>query len=380
MLMASHPEVSSIRRRLLRWYDAQRRDLPWRAGPGEKPDPYKVWLSEIMLQQTTVATVKGHFGDFVARFPTLQALARADRDAVLHAWQGLGYYARARNLHKCARVVADVWGGRFPETEDELKTLPGIGDYTAAAVAAIAFGRKTMPVDANIERVTARLYAIADPWPKGRKRISELARGLTSNSRPGDFAQAMMDLGATLCRSRAPDCGACPLRSGCLARAGGTPERFPVKPARKARPVRYGMVFWAVRDDGNVLLRQRPDKGLLGGMMEIPSTEWRLSAWTADEAASAAPVRAHWRALDGVVSHTFTHFHLQLVVLAARVGARAGARASEGPARGKGNGGGKGGVWCPPGRFSDHALPTVMKKVARHAQGAWKGEGTDYSS
>lgn len=329
-----------------------------------------------MLQQTTVATVKGHFADFVARFPTLQALARADRSAVLHAWQGLGYYARARNLHQCARVVADVWGGRFPESEDELKTLPGIGDYTAAAVAAIAFGKKTTPVDANIERVTARLYAVADPWPKGRKRISELARGLTSNSRPGDFAQAMMDLGATLCRPRAPDCGACPLRSGCLARAGGAPERFPIKPARKARPVRHGMVFWAVRDDGNVLLRQRPDKGLLGGMMEIPSTEWRLSAWTADEAVSAAPVRADWRALDGVVSHTFTHFHLQLVVLAARVGARAGARAGEGP----GNGGGKGGVWCPPGRFSDHALPTVMKKVARHAQGAWKGEGTDYSS
>ena len=321
-----------------------------------------------MLQQTTVATVKGHFADFVARFPTLQALARADRNAVLHAWQGLGYYARARNLHQCARVVVDVWGGRFPESEDELKTLPGIGDYTAAAVAAIAFGQKTTPVDANIERVTARLYAIGDPWPKGRKRISELARGLTSNSRPGDFAQAMMDLGATLCRPRAPDCGACPLRSGCLARAGGTPERFPVKPARKARPVRHGMIFWAVRDDGNVLLRQRPDKGLLGGMMEIPSTEWRLSAWTADEAVSAAPVRADWRALDGVVSHTFTHFHLQLVVLAARAG--------EGP----GNGGGKGGVWCPPGRFSDHALPTVMKKVARHAQGAWKGEGTDYSS
>ena len=376
MLMASppeiHPDASSIRRRLLRWYDDQRRELPWRAGPGERPDPYRVWLSEVMLQQTTVATVKGHFDNFVARFPTLQALARADRDAVLHAWQGLGYYARARNLHQCARVVADDWGGRFPETEDELRTLPGIGDYTAAAVAAIAFGKKTTPVDANVERVTARIFAVADPLPGGKRRISELAASLTPASkprgRPGDFAQAMMDLGATLCRPRGLDCGGCPLRSGCRARAGGAPERFPVKPARKARPVRHGMVFWAVRNDGNVLLRQRPEKGLLGGMMEIPSTDWRGRAWTADEAVSAAPVRADWRALDGVVSHTFTHFHLELVVLAARVGKRAG------------KGTNRGGVWCPPKRFSDHALPTVMKKVARHAKGAGKDEGADYSS
>ena len=352
-----NPDPRSVRRRLLRWYDARCRDLPWRAGPGEKPDPYRVWLSEIMLQQTTVATVRAYFNKFVARFPSVQALARADLDAVLHVWQGLGYYARARNLHKCAGIVAGDLGGRFPETEAELIKLPGIGAYTAAAIAAIAFGRRATPVDGNIERVTARLYAVSDPLPGSRRRITQLAGGLTPapepRGRPGDFAQAMMDLGATLCTARNPDCRACPLKAGCLALRAGEPQGFPVKPPKKARPVRHGMVFWAVRDDGGVLLRQRPEEGLLGGMMEIPSTEWRENTWTEDEAAQTAPVSAQWQPLAGVVRHTFTHFQLELMVLTARVDGRES----------------KNGVWCQPRRFSDHALPTVMKKVAMHVTG-----------
>ncbi len=350
------PGPVSVRRRLLRWYDAKARDLPWRYKKSEKPDPYRVWLSEIMLQQTTVATVGGYYLDFLARWPTVEALAGADLNAVLHAWQGLGYYARARNLHKCARIVAGGMAGRFPETEAELKKLPGIGDYTAAAVAAIAFGRKTMPVDGNIERVTARLYAVAEPLPGGARRIAGLARALASKTRPGDLAQAMMDLGATVCTPKSPDCGACPLKAVCLAVRAGDAGRYPVKAARAKRPVRHGMVFWARQSDGRVLLRRRPEKGLLGGMTEIPSTEWREQKWSPGEAAATAPITAKWRPLEGVIRHTFTHFHLELTVLTAETGNL-----------GK-NGGPKGSLWCLPSEFPDHALPTVMKKIARHVE------------
>ncbi len=365
---ARAPDPVSVRRRLLRWYDAKARDLPWRYktgryGKGERPDPYRVWISEIMLQQTTVATVRDYYLDFLARWPTVEALAGTDLGSVLHAWQGLGYYARARNLHKCARILAGDMEGRFPETEAELKKLPGIGDYTAAAVAAIAFGKKATPVDANIERVTARLFACADPWPKGRRRIAELARVLTPaaspRARPGDFAQAMMDLGATVCTPKSPDCGACPLKAVCVAVKTGDAGRYPVKAAKKPRPVRHGMVFWARLSDGRVLLRQRPEKGLLGGMTEIPSTGWRDRAWTPDEAASEAPVAAAWEPLGGVVHHTFTHFHLELRVLMGRVKGRPGKHS-------KGKRSTQEGLWCAPERFKDHPLPTVMKKVARH--------------
>ena len=351
------PNPVSIRRRLLRWYDRHSRDLPWRYKKGEIPDPYRVWLSEIMLQQTTVVAVKGYFDDFTTLWPTVEDLARAELDAVLHAWQGLGYYARARNLHKCARVVVGELGGRFPDTEPALKKLPGIGDYTAAAIAAIGFQNQTTPVDANIERVTARLFALADALPKGRARIKERASVLTPKSRPGDFAQALMDLGSGVCTPKAPDCQACPLKPDCVGARQGEPERFPVKAAKAQRPVRHGMVFWAVRDDGRVMLRKRPDKGLLGGMTEFPSTEWRKQTWTLAEAGKQAPVKGRWRRLDGIVRHTFTHFHLELEVLTAEVTIKRSP---------------KGALWSEPSGFSGHALPTLMKKVAKHVD--------DYSS
>lgn len=354
-LTRSHaaPNPVSVRRRLLRWYDLNARVLPWRAGKGKPPDPYRVWLSEIMLQQTTVAAVKDYYLDFVTRWPKVEDLARAGLDEVLHAWQGLGYYTRARNLHKCARLVAADFGGRFPDTEQDLQKLPGIGKYTAAAIAAIAFGRKTMPIDANIERVTARLFAVADPLPKAHKKISNFAQGLASKSCPGDMAQAMMDLGATVCTAKSADCGACPLAPDCLGRKSGRVELYPVKPPKKKRPLRHGFVFWAVRDDGRVLLRKRPEKGLLGGMTEFPSTEWREKIWGLKEVQALAPVEAAWKTLDGSVRHTFTHFHLELTVLSGQVQ--------------DGNGlDGIDGMWAAPNRFRDHALPTVMKKVAKH--------------
>ena len=341
---------TSIRRRLFRWYGKTGRDLPWRAGQGEKPDPYRVWLSEIMLQQTTVGTVKTYFEDFVARWPTVADLSGADLDAVLHAWQGLGYYARARNLHQCARILVAEKNGQFPNTEDGLRKLPGIGEYTAAAIAAIVFRRKTMPVEANIERVTARLFAVADPLPGGRKRIAKLARGLASQTRPEDLPQAMMDLGATICRPKIADCGICPLSGECLAAKMGGAEGYPVKAPKKPRPVRHGMVFWARRGNGQVLLRKRPEKGLLGGMMEIPSTEWRDKKWNLREAAVAAPVTAAWRPLEGIVRHAFTHFHLELTVLTGEINIKEAHNS----------------LWCLPSRFSEHPLPTVMKKVAKH--------------
>jgi len=316
-----------------------------------------------MLQQTTVATVAAYFRRFIDRWPTVAALAAADLDQVLHAWQGLGYYARARNLHTCARIVAGEMDGRFPETEEALERLPGVGAYTAAAIAAIAFGKRATPVDGNVERVTARLFAFAKPLPAGKQRLRALAAGLTPGRRAGDFAQAMMDLGATVCTARRPACGACPLRADCRAGQAGTATRYPARAAKKPRPVRHGMAFWAVRGDGRVLLRRRPPRGLLGGMMEIPSTVWREAAWSADEAAREAPVKGDWRRLNGEVRHTFTHFHLRLSVLTARV---------DKPAP-------KGMLWCPPTRFADHALPTVMKKVAGHASRE-TGKPADYSS
>ncbi|HVO17494.1 MAG TPA: A/G-specific adenine glycosylase, partial [Alphaproteobacteria bacterium] len=247
---------------LLAWYDRHRRRLPWRAGPGERPDPYRVWLSEIMLQQTTVATVGPYFTAFLERWPDVARLAAAPLDDVLHAWQGLGYYARARNLHRCAAVVARDHGGRFPDTEDALRALPGVGAYTAAAIAAIAFDRPAVVVDGNVERVVARLHAVDAPLPAAKPELRRLAAALTPDARPGDFAQAMMDLGATLCTPRAPRCVLCPLMAGCAARTRGIAEELPRRTAKPEKPTRRGVAFFAVDADGAVLLRRRDESGL----------------------------------------------------------------------------------------------------------------------
>jgi A/G-specific adenine glycosylase len=338
---------------LLAWYDRQRRQLPWRAPPGVRPDPYRVWLSEVMLQQTTVAAVMPYFDRFLARWPDIAVLAEARLDDVLHAWQGLGYYARARNLHACAKLVAFQRNGHFPYTEAELKTLPGIGDYTAAAIAAIAFGRRAAPVDGNVERVMARLFAVETALPEAKPELKRLAQSLVPRTRAGDYAQAVMDLGATICVPRQPRCILCPWREPCRARAAGIAERLPARRAVAERPVRFGVAFWTVRADGAVLLRRRPEKGLLGGMMEVPSTEWRGARWRDDEAKAHAPVRTRWRRVPDLVRHTFTHFQLELAVLAGT--ARADAAAD--------------GVWVRIDRLKDHALPSVMKKVIAHASG-----------
>jgi len=347
-------DTAPIAPQLLRWYDRHRRTLPWRAKPGEAPDPYRVWLSEIMLQQTTVATVGAYFDRFVARFPSVGALANATLEDVLHAWQGLGYYARARNLHACARAVMTVHGGAFPDTVEGLRELPGIGAYTAAAIAAIAFDRKAAAVDGNVERVVARLFAVETPLPGAKAELRRLAETLVPDRRAGDFAQALMDLGATVCTPRAPKCILCPLQALCRGRALGLAEVLPRRRARAARPTRRGIAFWAVRPDGSVLLRRRPEQGLLGGMIEVPSTEWRESAISEAEAQKEAPVRASWVRLPGTVRHTFTHFHLELAVLAGETDAKAKTSA---------------GYWVPLDRLSEQALPTVMKKVVNHALG-----------
>ncbi|MBK8175256.1 MAG: A/G-specific adenine glycosylase [Rhodospirillales bacterium] len=331
---------------LLAWYDHERRDLPWRAPPGVPADPYRVWISEIMLQQTTAATVAPFFHAFVARWPCIQALAAADLDEVLHAWQGLGYYARARNLHACARLVAAHFGGCLPANEDELRQLPGIGTYTAAAIAAIAFDRLATPVDGNVLRVVARLRAVEVALPRARSSIVALAVAMTPEARAGDFAQAMMDLGATVCTPRRPRCGVCPWADYCAAHAQGVPETFPRRPPAPDRPVRHGVIFWAERLDGSVLIRQRSTKGLLGGMIEFPSTPWRCEPWRQAEAIAHAPLVADWALLAGSVRHTFTHFHLELAVVFGRPRDPSATFS-----------------WCHPDDFSALALPTLMKKV-----------------
>ena len=350
--MAQLPQVNRAET-LLAWYDRHRRILPWRASPGRKADPYHVWLSEIMLQQTTVATVKSYFDHFVARWPRVEDLAAADLDEVLHAWQGLGYYARARNLHKCAKTVAEQHAGRFPETEQDLLALPGVGPYTAAAIAAIAFDQPASPVDGNIERVVARLNLIDTPLPQGKKPIQAAAAELTPAVRPGDFAQAMMDLGATICTPRNPKCALCPLQEICRANHAGDAETYPRRAPKKAKPTRHGVAFWIEDGQGRVLLRRRPEKGLLGGMMEIPSTDWREAPWETADALSKAPVAAAGWEQAGEVRHTFTHFHLHLSVV------RGGAGNPENAVEG---------IWVAPDDFDGQALPTLMKKVARAVQ------------
>lgn len=329
---------------LLGWYDVHARRLPWRKLPGEeRQEPYKVWLSEVMLQQTTVAAVGPYFAKFTQRWPTVEDLAAADDADVMAAWAGLGYYARARNLLACARAVASM-RGVFPDTEEGLRALPGLGEYTAAAVAAIAFGRRAVVVDANVERVVARLFAIDEPLPGGRAAIRFAAGQVTPDERAGDFAQAMMDLGATICTARSPRCMLCPLSVQCLGRAEGAPERLPVKAAKKVKPTRQGRAYWIERD-GKVLLVTRQGRGMLGGMRALPDDGWSAKG------DGAADLDGEWRQ-GGVVRHSFTHFDLELqLMLCVQPGA-----VSLGE-----------GEWWPVHDVEAAGLPTVFAKAARLA-------------
>ena len=335
---------------LLSWYDRHRRDLPWRAPPGLRPDPYRVWLSEVMLQQTTVASVGPRFEAFLDRFPTVESLAAAPWEEVAQAWAGLGYYARARHLHAAAKLVAAQ--GRFPEDAAGLRALPGIGEYTAAAIAAIAFGRAEVPVDGNVERVVARLFAVEDPLPGAKPRLRALARRLgeqeAAKARPGDFAQGLFDLGATVCTPRRPACAFCPWRGACLAHCAGVAEHLPRKAAKKRRPQRFGVVFWLEDGARNVLLRRRPPQGLLGGMLELPGTPWRDLPWGEEEALAHAPARTAWD-VAGTVRHVFTHFALDLAVRVGRV-----ERIGDGLA-------------LPRDKVLGAGLPGVMAKAAKAA-------------
>jgi len=345
---------------LLAWYDRHRRKLPWRAAPGRRADAYRVWLSEIMLQQTTVKAVAPYYVRFLARWPDIRALAATPLDEVLKTWAGLGYYARARNLHACARAVVERHGGKIPVSQAALRDLPGIGTYTAAAIAAIAFDTRVTPVDGNIERVIARLYAVDTPLPKAKAEISRLAQALTPPRRAGDFAQAMMDLGATVCTPKRPACALCPWNDSCAARACGDAETFPQRTPKREGELRRGAAFVARRADGFVLVRTRPPKGLLGGMTEVPTT-----AWTADfqegNALKGAPhfptsmSKRHvaWQRRPGVVRHVFTHFPLELTVYVADVAARAPAPT--------------GTRWTGIAELAGEALPSLMRKVLAHA-------------
>jgi A/G-specific adenine glycosylase len=344
---------------LLAWYDRHRRKLPWRAPRGERPDPYRVWLSEIMLQQTTVKAVAPYYARFLERWADVQGLAAAPLDDVLKAWAGLGYYARARNLHACARAVVERHGGIFPTSEAELRALPGIGDYTAAAIAAIAFEAPATPVDGNIERVIARLYAIATPLPAAKAEIRRLASTLTPQQRPGDFAQAMMDLGATICSPKRPACALCPWNDACVAHARGEAELFPFRTPKREGTLRRGAAFVVRRADGYLLVRTRPAKGLLGAMTEVPTTAWTQD-FDESDALDAAPRFAAaktrkpiaWRRVAGMVRHVFTHFPLELAVYTAEVSARSAAPA--------------GTRWVALASLHGEALPSLMRKVVAH--------------
>jgi len=343
--------TSDLPRILLEWYDVHARDMPWRIGPaarkaGVLPDPYRVWMSEIMLQQTTVATVRDYFKRFVARWPTVADLAAAQDTDVMGEWAGLGYYARARNLLKCARVVVDQHGGAFPTDNADLLKLPGIGPYTAAAVSSIAFDLPFTVLDGNVERVMARMYDIHTPLPNAKPELMAKAEALTPRMRPGDYAQAVMDLGATICSPKSPACGTCPWRTPCAARVAGTAAELPAKTPKKAKPIRHGTVYLAQRENGAWLLETRPDKGLLGGMLGWPGSDW-LDV-SAVRPLGTPPIDANWQTLSGEVRHTFTHFHLILTVKVAQVTSNAEPENGE---------------FIPRTQFRPSDLPTVMRKA-----------------
>jgi A/G-specific adenine glycosylase len=345
---------------LLAWYDRHRRALPWRARPGKRADPYRVWLSEIMLQQTTVKTVGPYYARFLRSWPDLRALAAASLEEVLTAWAGLGYYARARNMHACARALVEQHGGEFPASESALRELPGVGAYTAAAIAAIAFDQTATPVDGNVERVIARLYALPLSLPAGKAEIVRRARVLTPPQRAGDFAQAMMDLGATICTPKKPACALCPWNATCGAYARDEAELFPRRVPKREADLRRGAAFLARRADDCVLLRTRPERGLLGGMAEVPTTEWAAD-FDQEQALHGAPrfdlsqKPITWRKISGVVRHAFTHFPLELTVYRTEVSAKA--KAPDGTR------------WVAIAQLADEPLPSLMRKVVAHGLG-----------
>ncbi len=351
--MNNQKDIQTLRRRLLDWYDASGRTLPWRIRPearaaGAVPDPYAVWLSEIMLQQTTVPHGTPYWHKFLLAFPTVIDLANADRDHVLAMWAGLGYYARARNLHKCAQMIRDEFGGRFPPSEAELLKLPGIGPYTAATIAAICFDEATNIVDGNVERVISRMFMIETPLPKGRGDIRKAAASLADPDRPGDYGQALMDLGATICTPRSPECAACPWALRCLAHAAGVETDYPKKLKKERLPLRYGAAF-VLRQGTAVLLQRREDNGLLGGMMGFPGTPWGDAP---ENPLSFAPTDRNWEKLGGEVRHVFTHFDLRLDVYRAEISERGDIQ----------------GEWVNIRDLGRTALPTVMQKVFAHAE------------
>lgn len=333
---------------LLRWYDTHARALPWRVRKG-RADPYRVWLSEIMLQQTTVAAVKPYYEKFLGLWPDVHALARAPVEDVMRAWAGLGYYSRARNLHACAQKIVAEFNGAFPGDEQSLLTLPGIGAYTAAAIAAIAFGKKATVVDGNVERVIARLFAVETPLPQAKPELRRLAAALTPDKRPGDFAQGMMDLGATVCMPKKPKCPLCPFSGACIAKARGTAETFPRKIAKKKTAMRYGAAFVAMDAADRIYLRTRPAKGLLGGMAEVPGSPWTPD-FPRDGALQHEPFRADWILCEGTVQHVFTHFPLTLDIYCAHM-----ARVPKAE-----------GYWMERSALDEAGLPTVFAKAARH--------------
>jgi A/G-specific adenine glycosylase len=340
--MAEQGPKAELSQSLLQWYDAHARTLPWRL---KVSDPYKTWLSEIMLQQTQVVTVKDYFLKFLSLWPRVEDLAAAPLDDVLKAWAGLGYYARARNLHACAKVVASQYGGVFPKTVEGLAELPGVGPYTSAAIAAIAFDVPAAAVDGNVERVISRHFGLEQPLPQSKPEIKDLTQQLVPEKRAGDFAQALMDLGATICTPRSPDCGRCPWEAGCVARLMSLQNVLPRKAVRRKVPTRYGHVYWMTNSVGQVLVRARPMRGLLAGMTEIPSCEWAEG-----EVEFTPPFKADWKKISGIVKHTFTHFHLELVVWKVKV------RAAKMDAR-----------FVMLEELNSLALPTVMRKVVAHA-------------
>jgi A/G-specific adenine glycosylase len=334
---------------LLRWYDRHRRIMPWRAKKGEKPDSYRVWLSEIMLQQTTVATVGPYFLKFVERWPTLDALASAKLDDVLRLWAGLGYYRRARMLHQCAQKVRDEFNGIFPSDEKILQTLPGFGPYTAAAVAAIAFGKSANVVDGNVERVMSRFFLIREPLPKSKPKLREAAASLVPQKRCGDYAQSLLDLGATICTPRAPKCDLCPWQAACKAHEEGVQETLPRRVRAKAKPVRRAVAFVLIDEKGRILLRQRPPHGLLGAMMEVPSSPWLEAKPRLEDTSAYAPIAGKWKQCPGVVRHVFSHFTLEVVVATAVTTKKTR------------------GHWIASRKLDDEALPSVMRKIIGHA-------------